>query len=333
MSPSLSNRKMSVTDPALLHKTVLLHEVVEWLRPKPGGRYMDGTLGLGGHSLALLQAAGGKAELLGLDRDDKALTLAKKRLVDFGDSVHLFHTPFSRFEDALDELEWETVDGAVLDLGVSSMQLDEADRGFSFIHDGPLDMRMDSDSGPSAEELVNTLNHGELARIIRVYGEDPLAGKISSAILKAREKEAITRTLRLAEIVRLAYPPKMRHTARNHPATRTFQGLRIAVNRETEELEYYLKTIVGRLKPGARVAIISFHSLEDRAVKHSFRDDARGCKCPPHQLHCTCCGVPEIKVLTKKPLLASEAERNENPRARSAKLRVAEKLGPNGEEA
>jgi 16S rRNA (cytosine1402-N4)-methyltransferase len=294
---------------------------------------MDGTLGMGGHSLALLQAAGGKAELVGLDRDQEALTLARQRLVDFTDQVHLFHLPFSRFEEALDEIGWDQVDGAVLDLGVSSMQLDEADRGFSFIHDGPLDMRMDSDSGPSAEDLVNTLKHGDLARIIRVYGEDPLAGKIASAILKARESGAITRTLQLAEIVRLAYPPKMRHTARNHPATRTFQGLRIAVNRETEELEHYLETIVGRLKPGARLAIISFHSLEDRAVKHAFRDAAKGCKCPPHQLHCTCGGMPEMKVLTKKPMVASEAERDGNPRARSAKLRIAEKIGPDGEDA
>lgn len=323
--------KPGEVSPASLHTTVLLHEVVEWLRPRPGGRYMDGTLGMGGHSLALMEAAGGKAELAGFDRDREALALATKRLEPFRDQAHLFHLPFSRFEEGLDEIGWETVDGAVLDLGVSSMQLDEADRGFSFIHDGPLDMRMDPDSGPSAEELVNTLKHGELARIIRVYGEDPLAGKIASAILKAREKEAITRTLQLAEIVRLAYPPKMRHTARNHPATRTFQGLRIAVNRETEELEQYLATIVGRLNPGARLAIISFHSLEDRAVKHAFRDAAKGCKCPPHQLHCTCGGVPEISVLTKKPVVASEEERERNPRARSAKLRVAEKLGPDGE--
>ena len=192
-------------------------------------------------------------------------------------------------------------------------------------------MRMDPDSGPSAEELVMTLKHGDLARIIRVYGEDPLAGKIASAIVKAREEQAITRTLQLAEIVRLAYPPKMRHSARNHPATRTFQGLRIAVNRETEELEHYLATIVGRLKPGAKLAIISFHSLEDRAVKHAFRDAAKGCKCPPHQLHCTCGGVPEMKVLTKKPVVASQEERDANPRARSAKLRVAERVSPEGE--
>ena len=320
-------------DPASLHTTVLLREVVEWLRPRPGGRYLDGTLGMGGHSLAILEAAGEKAELVGLDRDQEALALARKRLVEFSDRVHLFHLPFSRFEEALDEVGWETVDGAVLDLGVSSMQLDVAERGFSFVHDGPLDMRMGEDSASSAEELVNTLKHGDLARIIRVYGEDPLAGKIASAILKAREKERITRTLQLAEIVRLAYPPKMRHTARNHPATRTFQGLRIAVNRETEELELYLQTIVGRLKPGARLAIISFHSLEDRAVKHAFRDAATGCKCPPHQLHCTCGGMPEMKVLTKKPLAASDSERDANPRARSAKLRIAERLGPNGEDA
>jgi len=320
-------------DPATLHTTVLLHEVIEWLRPGPGGRYLDGTLGMGGHSLALMERAGPGAELAALDRDARALALAGERLAGLGDRAHLFHLPFSRFEEALDTLEWETVDGAVLDLGVSSLQLDEAERGFSFLSDGPLDMRMDPESGPSAADLVNTLKHGDLARIIRAYGEDPLAGKIASAILKAREKEAITRTLRLAEIVRLAYPPKMRHTARNHPATRTFQGLRMAVNRETEELEHYLETIVGRLAPGARVAIISFHSLEDRAVKRAFLAAARGCHCPSHQLHCTCGGVPSLKVLTRKPQTPSDKETARNPRSRSAKLRVAERLGPDGEEA
>ncbi len=288
---------------------------------------------MGGHSLALMERAGAGAELAGLDRDARALTLAGERLATLGDRAHLFHLPFSRFEEALDTLGWDTVDGAVLDLGVSSLQLDEAERGFSFISDGPLDMRMDPQSGPSAADLVNTLKHGDLARIIRAYGEDPLAGKIASAILKARDKGAITRTLQLAEIVRLAYPPKMRHTARNHPATRTFQGLRIAVNRETEELEHYLETIVGRLAPGARVAIISFHSLEDRAVKRAFLAAARGCHCPSHQLHCTCDGVAALKVLTRKPQTPSDDEMARNPRSRSAKLRVAERLGPDGEEA
>jgi 16S rRNA (cytosine1402-N4)-methyltransferase len=320
-------------DPGSIHATVLLHEVIEWLRPRPKGRYLDGTLGMGGHSLALMERAGQEAELAGLDRDAQALALAGERLAGMGDRAHLFHLPFSRFEEALDALGWETVDGAVLDLGVSSLQLDEAERGFSFISDGPLDMRMDPDCGPSAADLVNTLKHGDLARIIRTWGEDPLAGKIASAILRARDKGAITRTLQLAEIVRLAYPPKMRHTARNHPATRTFQGLRIAVNREAEELEHYLKDIVGRLAPGARLAIISFHSLEDRAVKRAFLAAAKGCHCPPHQMHCTCNGVPSLKVLTRKPLIPSDDEMARNPRSRSAKLRVAERLGPDGEEA
>lgn len=288
---------------------------------------------MGGHSLALMERAGQGAELAGLDRDAQALALAGERLAGMGDRAHLFHLPFSRFEEALDALGWETVDGAVLDLGVSSLQLNEAERGFSFISDGPLDMRMDPDCGPSAADLVNTLKHGDLARIIRTWGEDPLAGKIASAILRARDKEAITRTLQLAETVRLAYPPKMRHAARNHPATRTFQGLRIAVNRETEELDHYLKTIVGRLAPGARLAIISFHSLEDRAVKRAFLAAAKGCHCPPHQMHCTCDGVPSLKVLTRKPLIPSDDEMTRNPRSRSAKLRVAERLGPDGEEA
>lgn len=288
---------------------------------------------MGGHSLALMERAGQGAELAGLDRDAQALALAGERLAGMGDRAHFFHLPFSRFEEALDALGWETVDGAVLDLGVSSLQLNEAERGFSFISDGPLDMRMDPDCGPSAADLVNTLKHGDLARIIRTWGEDPLAGKIASAILRARDKGAITRTLQLAEIVRLAYPPKMRHAARNHPATRTFQGLRIAVNRETEELDHYLKTIVGRLAPGARLAIISFHSLEDRAVKRAFLAAAKGCHCPPHQMHCTCDGVPSLKVLTRKPLIPSDDEMARNPRSRSAKLRVAERLGPDGEEA
>ncbi len=294
---------------------------------------MDGTLGMGGHSRLIMETAGENAELCGLDRDEQALALAAERLGPFGDRAHLFHLPFSRFEEALDELGWEGVDGAVLDLGVSSLQLDEAERGFSFIHDGPLDMRMDPGFGQSAKDLVNTLKHGELARIIRVYGEDPMAGKIASAILRARQQEPITRTLQLAEIVRLAYPPKMRHTARNHPATRTFQGLRIAVNREIGELESYLETVMDRLNPGGRLAIISFHSLEDRVVKHAFRDAAKGCVCPPRQPICTCGGIPKLKVLTKKPLLPEEEEMRANPRSRSAKLRVAERLGADGEQA
>lgn len=323
-----------MTDPASRHASVLLKETIEWLRPRPEGRYLDGTLGMGGHSEAILEAAAGKAELLGLDRDEEALDLAAQRLERFSDNTHLYHLPFSRYEDALDDLGWDKVDGAVLDLGVSSLQLDEADRGFSFIKDGPLDMRMDTASGlPSAKVLVNTMNHGELARIIRQYGEDPMAGKIASAILREREKDPIETTLRLASIVEKAYPAKMRATARTHPATRTFQGLRIAVNRELEELSTFLETIVARLNPGGRVAIISFHSLEDRAVKRAFRAAAQECICPKHQPICTCEGVAKLKVLTKKPVAASEEETAVNTRSRSAKLRVAERLGPDGKRA
>lgn len=321
-----------MTDASSKHIAVLLQEVVDWLRPEPGKRYLDGTLGLGGHSEAILKAGLGRAELAGLDRDENALSLARERLKEFG-GAHLFHLPFSEFEQALDKLGWKGVDGAVLDLGVSSMQLDEAERGFSFMADGPLDMRMDASGDlESAEELVNTLNHGQLARIIREYGGDPMAGKIASAILREREKQEITTTLQLAAIVERAYPPKMRRQARKHPATRTFQGLRIAVNRELEELDTFLSNIIGRLNPGARLAIISFHSLEDRAVKWAFREAAKTCTCPRHQMICTCDGVAKLKILTKKPLVPTEEEMRVNVRSRSAKLRVAQRLGPDGEE-
>lgn len=319
--------------PERIHKTVLLKEVVDWLDPKPGRRYLDGTLGMGGHSLGLLEAAAGKIELLGLDRDMQALELAEERLKDFSDQVHLMHMPFSRFENALDELGWEGVDGAVLDLGVSSLQLDRPERGFTFSKDGPLDMRMDPSGGMDpARVLVNRWRASELKRIIKQYGDEPLAGKIANAIVYKRKKKEIRTTLQLAEIVSLAYPPKRRRLARNHPATRTFMALRIAVNRETEELENFLKDIVRHLKPGARLAIISFHSLEDRLVKWAFRKEAKGCVCPDEQMVCTCDGKPRLKILTKKPQIPTDLEMSENPRSTSAKLRVAERIG-DGEEA
>ena len=321
---------MSV-DPASVHTSVQLNEILEWLQPTGGKRYLDGTLGMAGHSRAILETArrsGSDAQLVGLDRDEDALELAGKRLKGFEEQRHLYHMPFSEFEDALDDLGWDKIDGAMLDLGVSSLQLDRAERGFSFREDGPLDMRMDStnDELETAEELVNTCKHGELAKMIREYGGDPMAGKIASAILRARDEEPITTTLRLAKIVEMAYPPKMRHTARNHPATRTFQALRIAVNRELEELETFLDNIVDRLNPGARVCIISFHSLEDRIVKHTFKRLAKGCVCPPRQMYCTCDKQPTVKILTKKPLIPTDEEIAVNARSRSARLRVAERL-------
>lgn len=317
---------MSETD-KIPHVPVMLEEIVGYLSPRPGGRYLDGTLGLAGHSLGLLRASGGKAELLCLDRDEQALALARERLKEFPGQATTFHTPFSGFEDALAEAGWDQLDGAVLDLGVSSLQLDEAERGFSFNADGPLDMRMDATSGmDSARVLVNREHYEELRRIIRDLGDEPLGGKIARAIIRAREQAEITTTSRLAEIVSRAYPPDRRRQARNHPATRTFMALRMAVNHEVEELKTFLERIVRHLKPGARVAIISFHSAEDREVKESFRYWAKGCRCPLEQAYCTCDRTPVLKVLTKKPQLPTQLEIDRNPRSRSAKLRVAEKL-------
>lgn len=314
-------------DAAAVHASVLLPEVVEWLGPRPGGRYLDGTLGLGGHSLGLMRAAENKAEVLGLDRDTAALELARGRLAAAGGTFHLENASFSGFEAALDRLGWDAVDGAVLDLGVSSLQLDSAERGFSFLADGPLDMRMDPGGGfKPARVLVNKARFEELRRIIGELGEEPLAGRIARAIVREREREEIVSTARLAEIVALAYPPDRRRQARNHPATRTFMALRMAVNRELEELSEFLERIPARLKPGARLAIIAFHSLEDRLVKQAFRRLAQGCQCPPRQPVCTCGLVPQLKILTKKPATPSQAEMDANPRSRSAKLRVAEKL-------
>lgn len=316
------------------HIPVMLDEIVGYLSPRSGGRYLDGTLGLAGHSLGLLRASGGQAQLLCLDRDEQALALARERLKEFPGQVTSYHLPFSEFESALDEAGWDSLDGAVLDLGVSSLQLDEAERGFSFNADGPLDMRMDATSGmDSARVLVNREHYEELRRIIRDLGDEPLGGKIARAIIRAREEAEITTTSRLAEIVSRAYPPDRRRQARNHPATRTFMALRMAVNHEVEELQTFLERIVRYLKPGARVAIISFHSAEDREVKESFRYWAKGCRCPLEQAYCTCDRVPVLKVLTKKPQLPTQLEIDRNPRSRSAKLRVAERLPKPGDEA
>lgn len=316
------------------HIPVMLDEIVGYLAPRCGGRYLDGTLGLAGHSLGLLRASGGQAQLLCLDRDEQALALARERLKEFPGQVTSFHLPFSEFESALDEAGWDSLDGAVLDLGVSSLQLDEAERGFSFNADGPLDMRMDATSGmDSARVLVNREHYEELRRIIRDLGDEPLGGKIARAIIRAREEAEITTTSRLAEIVSRAYPPDRRRQARNHPATRTFMALRMAVNHEVEELQTFLERIVRYLKPGARVAVISFHSAEDREVKESFRYWAKGCRCPLTQAYCTCDRVPVLKVLTKKPQLPTQLEIDRNPRSRSAKLRVAERLPKPGDEA
>lgn len=316
--------------PAALHTSVLLEELLSFLEPVSGQRYLDATLGMGGHSEAMLQkaeAAGAEdVRLLGLDRDAEALCLAAERLAPFGEKTVLRHCTFSDCERAVAGLGWEGLDFALADIGVSSMQLDFAERGFSFAADGPLDMRMDTSRGRPASVLVNSLPTARLVEIIREYGEEPMAGRIARAIDDARSAKPIESTLELARIVERAYPAKWRATSRNHPATRTFQALRMTVNDELGELERFLRTIVPLLKPGGRVAVITFHSLEDRMVKHFFREEATGCRCPSHVPLCICGHKPALSVLTRKPVRASEEELARNSRSGSAKLRVAEKV-------
>lgn len=313
-------------DAASLHIPVLLRPTLEALAPKAGGRYLDGTLGMGGHASAVLAAAPG-ARLCGLDRDSAALERARRRLAPFGDAARFYHLRYSQFEEALDDLGWEQLDGALIDIGVSSMQIDSAERGFSFHGEGPLDMRMDQQSGaPSAWHMVNRERFEVLRDCIARLGEDPQAGRIARAIVDARQKSPIDTTGQLAEIVYKAYPPAWRAKARNHPATRTFQALRMAVNDELGELERFLDAILGRLRIGGRLAVITFHSLEDRAVKHAMRSWAEGCRCPRHVPRCVCGHVPEARLLHKKPVTADEEELAMNPRASSAKLRAVEKI-------
>ncbi|MBF0482677.1 MAG: 16S rRNA (cytosine(1402)-N(4))-methyltransferase RsmH [Desulfovibrionaceae bacterium] len=309
-----------------VHVPVLASEILELLAIKPGARVLDATVGLGGHARALLNAAP-DVFLLGLDRDERALEEAGARLEEFGGRAALRRMRFSEFPAALEEMGWDGLDAVLADLGVSSMQLDDAGRGFSFLADGPLDMRMGASDGLApASRLVNKASFEELRRIIGEYGEDPMAGRIARAIKAAREKAPIETTVRLAAVVEAAYPAKWRALARNHPATRTFQALRMAVNRELDDLAAFLSNIVDYLRPGARLAVISFHSLEDRLVKQAFRREAAGCVCPPGAARCVCRGMPRLAIVTKKPLTASASEVAANSRSRSAKLRVAERL-------
>lgn len=319
------------TPPENIHIPVLLREVTEALAPclsAPGARYLDGTLGLAGHASALLSGAEGSVELCGLDRDTEALALARERLAPFAPRTHLFHTKYSDFSAALDELAWDAVDAALIDIGVSSLQIDTAERGFSFHADGPLDMRMNRED-PAEEPVsrfVNRARQEELRDILIKYGEEPQAGRIAAAIVRRRHEKLIETTADLARIVEQAYPAAWRAKARNHPATRTFQALRMVVNNEIGELEHFLDAILQRLKPGGRLAVIAFHSLEDRVVKHRFRQFAQGCVCPRHIPVCVCDHSPEALIITPKPLTASPNELAVNPRAGSAKLRVLEKL-------
>lgn len=286
---------------------------------------MDGTLGGGGHSAIILNAAGEKGRLFGFDRDLSAISAASVALAGFGDRFVAINSNFSEMEPALSGLGITGIDGFLLDLGVSSHQLDTGERGFSFQQDAPLDMRMDKNRGITAAELIAEAPHGELARIIREYGEERWAGRIASFICKAREESPIETTFQLADLIKGAIP-KGAWEERIHPATRTFQGLRIAVNEELSSLEKGLEAAVRLLKPGGRGVVISFHSLEDRIVKQMFRNMATGCICPKELPLCVCNHKPQVRVLTGKPVTASKDELSLNPRSRSAKLRAVEKL-------
>ncbi len=307
------------------HIPVLSTEVVAFLAPKAGGTYLDGTLGGGGHAALLLEASAPSGVVIGFDRDVAAINAAGSFLSRFGKRSVLVNNNFDEAEAVLPSIGIQAIDGFILDLGVSSHQLDTAERGFSFQQDAPLDMRMNMSQGETAAELLATLSHGELARIIREYGEDRWAGRIASFICKERDSRAIESTLQLAELVKSAIPRKA-WEERLHPATRTFQALRIAVNDELGSLERGLESAIRLLRPGGRGVVISFHSLEDRIVKQMFRSMAISCICPRTLPVCSCRNQPKVKVLTAKPVMASSGELAANPRSRSAKLRAVEKL-------
>ncbi len=306
------------------HQPVLLEECIEALCIRPDGIYLDGTLGRAGHSLEIAKRLT-TGRLIAIDRDETALTAARERLADYMGHVTLVHSNFSRLGEVLEELHIAGVDGMLFDLGVSSPQLDEPERGFSYMHDAPLDMRMDAAASLTAREVVNGWSYEELRRILFEYGEERYAPAIARAIVKARETAPIETTFQLTELIRRAMPAAALRE-KQHPAKRSFQAIRIAVNDELGELPPMLEAAERGLNPGGRLAVISFHSLEDRIIKQTLQKLATGCTCPPEFPVCVCGKKPKMKLVTRKPIVSGEAELAQNPRARSAKLRVAEKL-------
>ena len=305
------------------HKSVLLDECIEALTIKPDGVYLDGTLGRAGHSLEIVRRLT-TGRLIALDRDETALAAARERLAAYMDRVTLVHSNFSRLGEVLDDLGLSKIDGMLFDLGVSSPQLDEAERGFSYQNDAPLDMRMDRTADYTARELVNTASYEELRRILFEYGEERYAPAIAKAICRAREEKVIETTLELAQLIRGAMPAAALRE-KQHPAKRSFQAIRIAVNDELGELPPMVRAAEQHLNVGGRLAVITFHSLEDRIIKKEMQALATGCTCPPNFPVCVCGNKPKLKLITRKPIISGDKELEENPRARSAKLRVAEK--------
>ncbi len=306
------------------HKSVLLSQCLEALHIRPDGIYLDGTLGGAGHSSRIAQCLT-TGRLIGVDRDEIALRAAGERLAPYIDRVTLVHANFQDLDRILQELNISAVDGILLDLGVSSPQLDDGQRGFSYMEDAPLDMRMDRSAGLTAYEVVNAWPREELRRILYAYGEERYAPQIAAAIDRRRAVAPIATTLELVDVIRSAMPPQALRE-KQHPAKRSFQAIRIAVNDELTAMERVMGDAISRLAPGGRLAVITFHSLEDRIVKNAMQEAAKGCTCPPEFPVCVCGRTPQVKLLTRKPVVAGQEELEENPRARSAKLRVCEKL-------
>ena len=306
------------------HVSVLLEECIEGLAIKPDGIYVDGTLGGAGHSsrIAALLSTG---RHIGIDRDPIALKAAAQRLKPWEDRVTLVHSNFCEIASVLEDLNIEGVDGILLDLGVSSPQLDDGERGFSYMVDAPLDMRMNNEDSLSADTVVNTWSYEELKKILYEYGEERYAPKIAAAICSRREEKPIRTTLELVDIIRSAMPAAALRE-KQHPAKRSFQAIRIAVNDELNSVAKVMEDAIPKLNRGGRLAVITFHSLEDRIVKNAMANAAKGCTCPPNFPVCVCGKKPQVKLITRKPIVSGEEELERNPRARSAKLRICEKL-------
>lgn len=306
------------------HISVLYNETVGGLLVKSGGVYVDGTLGGGGHSMGILSSAK-NVRLIGIDRDPEAIEAAGKRLAPFGENVTLVNRNFSEIKSILNDLNIDGIDGAVLDLGVSSYQLDNAERGFSYMHNSRLDMRMNKDNPKSAYEVINEYSADELKRIFYEYGEEKWSARVAQFIVEKRAQKPIETTFELVDIIKAAIPKRVRAEG-SHPAKRIFQAVRIEVNNELGILKPAIKDIVEVLKPGGRIAVITFHSLEDRIIKNAFSDFATGCVCPKNFPVCVCNRQPVVKIITKKPILPTRQEELDNSRSKSAKLRIAEKL-------
>ena len=306
------------------HKSVLLRETIDSLNIREGGIYVDGTLGGGGHASEVCRRLGEGGRLIGIDQDADAIAAATERLKEFGPKVTIVRSNYENIAAILDSLEVDLVDGIYLDLGVSSYQLDTAERGFTYREDAPLDMRMDQRNPKTAADIVNTYSESDLYRIIRDYGEDRFAKNIAKHIVRAREDHPIATTGELTEIIKAAIPAKIRATG-GHPAKQTFQAIRIELNRELEVLSQSIDTMIDRLKPGGRLSIITFHSLEDRIVKTRFKHNENPCTCPPDFPVCVCGKKSKGRVVTRKPIVPTGEEIEENKRAKSSKLRVFER--------